>query len=200
MRVAVALLLMLGSVPAWAQSPQPPLTLRSGIQFRGDFWDGIATGPKVTQTGKHYVGLIQSEPNASPPPSDIAAVVNGLVEAYLNHHPERYADYAMPGAILYIGNKSRAPIDFLPKGFPFEYKGKLTANTPYYLGDKGMRGPPYVRVEWLVDGQFAFATWLFVFAGKVREIIVDSANVPPMPRAAFDPPEPPPPLTKADSR
>lgn len=91
---------------------------------------------------------------------------------------------------MYLQDKSSTPQDFIPNGFPFEFKGKLTANTPYFLGNKEMHNSPYnVRVEWLVDGQLAFLSWLEVGDGKIVEMIADGAHVPPMPRSAFDPPE-----------
>jgi hypothetical protein len=188
-RVCVALLLALSGVPAQAQSENPTLTLRSGIKFSGSLWDGLETGPKVTQTGKHYIGWIQSKPNASPPPKEIAVVVDGLVNAYLKQQPERYQLYALPGAILHFRDTQSPPVDFIPTGFQFKFKGKLTANTPYYLAKNDPASYYNVRVEWLVDGQFAFVTWLNVFEGKVIEMIADGAGGPPMPRSAFDPPD-----------
>jgi hypothetical protein len=181
---------LLASIPLSAQSVQPSLTLRSGIKFKGDHFDGLMTGPKVSRTGKHYVALVQSPPNASPPPKEIAAVVNGLVEAYLSHHPERYSSFVVPSAQSYIHDVSNPPHNFLPHGFPLELKGKITANTPYYL--KILHEPDdVVRVEWLADGQLAAISWLYLSGGKVQQVISDGDQAPPLPRSAFDPPKAP---------
>jgi hypothetical protein len=173
---------------AFGQSPQPTPTLRSGIKFKGDHYDGLMTGPKISRTGKHYVALIQSQPNASPPPKEIAAVVNGLIEAYLTHHPERYSSFVASGAKSYIGDITNPPHDFLPDGFPLELQGKVTANTPYYL--KILHEPDdVVRVEWLADGQLAAISWLYLSGGKVQQVISDGDHAPPLPPSAFDPPK-----------
>jgi hypothetical protein len=186
----MALFLAITCVPTRAQSAGPQLTLHSGIKFKGDLFDGLATGRKLTPTGAPYVGLIQSNANASPLPKEVAAVVNGLIEAFLTHHPERYGSYVLAGPVMYIHDVGTQPRDFASNGFPFEFKGKLTANTPYYLKEKERSVASYnVRVEWLVDGQLAFLTWLSVFHGKVIGIIADDAKPPPLPRSAFDPPD-----------
>jgi hypothetical protein len=194
LRVCAALLLMLISVGADAQTTQPAHkpqpTLRSGLKFSGDFMDGLATGPKVSPTGKHYVGLVQSKPNASPVPKDLAPIVDGLVEAYLTHHPERYSSYVVPGPISYIRDVSNPPHDFIPDGFPFDVRGKLTVNTPYYVTTI-LHSAPRIRIEWLEDGQLSFISWLEISDGKVVQIISDRASPPPLPRSAFDPPESP---------
>jgi hypothetical protein len=182
------LLLALAGTSVCAQSIQPSLTLRTGIKFKGDSYDGLMTGPKISRTGKHYVALVQSQPNASPPPKAIAAIVNGLVDAYLTHHPERYSSFVAPGAKSYIVDITNPPHDFLPDGFPLDLHGKITANTPYYL--KILNDPDdVVRVEWLSDGQLAAISWLSIAGGKVWRVISDSDHPPPLPRSAFDPPE-----------
>jgi hypothetical protein len=186
-RCGVLLLLMLAA-PAYAQTAPPQPTLRSGLEFTNDFFQGLATGPVVTQSGRRYIGLVQSKPNASPLPKDIAPVVEGLIHAYLNHQAERYADFVLPGRILYIHDVLRTPREFGPDGFPFEFEGKLTANAPYYLTKMSAGSLYNVRVEWLVDGQLAFLTWLEVAEGKVLHVIVDAAKPPPLPREAYDPP------------
>lgn len=189
MRVCAGLLLIFASVPLYAQSSQPTLTLRSGIKLKGDHYDGLMTGSKVSRTGKHYVALVHSQPNASPPPKEIAAVVNGLVTAYLNHQPERYSSFVTPGAKSYIRDVTNPSQDFLPDGFPLKLQGKVTANTPYYL--QILHDPhTVVRVEWLADGQLAAISWLYISGGKVVQVISDSDHAPPLPRSAFDPPEP----------
>lgn len=194
MRFCIALLLLLSSVPLLAQTPQaspsqPALTLRSGIKLKGDHYDGLTTGPKVSRTGKHYVALIQSQPNASPPPKEIAAVANGLVDAYLGKQPERYSSFVAPEAKSYIRSVANTPNSFLPDGFPLELSGKVTANTPYYL--KILHTPEdVVRVEWLADGQLAAISWLYISGGKVVQVISNDDRAPPLPRSAFDPPDP----------
>ena len=188
MRVCVVLLLMLVSVPAHTQSPQSTLTLRSGIKFRGDEFDGLATGPKISHSGKYYIGLVQSQPNASPPPKEIASIVNGLIQAYLSHHPERYVSFVAPQAQSYVGSISNPSRNFLPDGFPLQLTGKVTANTPYYI--RGMNtSDDVVRVEWLADGQLAALSWLNISGGKVVQVISDGAHPPPLPRSAYDPAE-----------
>jgi hypothetical protein len=128
---------------------------------------------------------VQSKPNASPVPKEIAPIVNGLVDAYLTHHPERYASYVMPGPISYIRDVSNPPHDFIPDGFPFEVRGKLTVNTPYYVTTI-LHSPPYVRIEWMEDGQLSFISWLQISDGKVVQIISDKAVPPPLPRSAYE--------------
>lgn len=185
------MLVALASVPVLAQQPQPNLTLRSGIRFKGDEFDGLETGPKVSRTGKHYVALIASQPNASPPPVQIAATVTGLVNAYLTHHPERYPSFVAPGAKSYVGSTFNPSHEFIPDGFPLEFKGKITANTPYYLVEmtKANLGfQQWVRVEWLSDGQLAAISVLTLVDGKVVEVITSGDHPPPLPRSAFDPP------------
>jgi hypothetical protein len=148
----------------------------------------MSTGPKVSRTGEHYIGLIQSPPNASPPPKEMAAAADGLVEAFLTHHPERYAKFALPGTRSYLVGADSAPRRFLSEGFPLQLHGAVTANTAYYI--KMESGPPdVVRIEWLSDGQLAALSWLYLSDGKVYQVISDSAHPPLLPRSAFDPPQ-----------
>ena len=194
MKVGVAFLILLASAPLCAQpsqpsQSQPALTLRSGIKLKGDHHDGLTTGPKVSRTGRHYVALIQSQPNASPPPKEIAAVANGLVDAYLGNHPELYPSFVVPEAKSYIRSVANTPKSFLPDGFPLKLSGKVTANTPYYL--KILNTPEdVVRIEWLADGQLAAISWLYISGGKDTQVISKDDSAPPLPRSAFDPPDP----------
>jgi hypothetical protein len=114
-----------------------------------------------------------------------------VIEAFVKNRPELYRQYAQPDAQSYLECQIECEnhFPFVEDGFLLDRAEKLTANTPYYMGD-GMFGPS-IRIEWLHEGEVWYLSFLQFRNGKVSRVNTIRAAVPLLLPAPAQPDEAP---------